>query len=42
MRVAALCDVIQEHRRTGTAISAWRAAAISAMVDDVVVAAAAV
>lgn len=34
-RVAALCDVIQEHRRTGTAISARRAAAISAMIDDV-------
>ncbi|XP_066392643.1 putative cyclin-dependent kinase F-2 [Miscanthus floridulus] len=34
-RVAALCDVIQEHRRTGTAISGRRAAAISAMVDDV-------
>lgn len=37
-RVAALCDVIQEHRRTGTgtpAISGRRAAAISAMIDDV-------
>ncbi|KAG0521364.1 hypothetical protein BDA96_08G154100 [Sorghum bicolor] len=34
-RVAALCNVIQEHRRTGTAISGRRAAAISAMIDDV-------
>ncbi|EER99400.1 hypothetical protein BDA96_02G322600 [Sorghum bicolor] len=34
-RVAALCDVIQEHRRTGKAISGRRAAAISAMIDDV-------
>ncbi|RCV31088.1 LOW QUALITY PROTEIN: hypothetical protein SETIT_6G148700v2 [Setaria italica] len=32
-RVAAICDMIQEHRRAGTTISA--AAVISAMIDDV-------
>jgi cell division cycle 2-like protein len=34
-RVAAICDMIQEHRCTGTTISARRAAVISAMIDDV-------
>ncbi|WVZ62104.1 hypothetical protein U9M48_011889 [Paspalum notatum var. saurae] len=34
-RLAAICDVIEQHRGTGTAISARRAAAISAMIDDV-------
>uniref|UniRef100_A0A4U6UIH1 [RNA-polymerase]-subunit kinase n=1 Tax=Setaria viridis TaxID=4556 RepID=A0A4U6UIH1_SETVI len=34
-RVAAICDMIQEHRRAGTTISARRAAVISAMIDDV-------
>jgi cell division cycle 2-like protein len=33
-RVAAICDMIQEHRRAGTTISARRAAVISAMIDD--------
>ncbi|KAG2611415.1 putative cyclin-dependent kinase F-2 [Panicum virgatum] len=34
-RLAAICDMIQGHRASGTPISARRAAAISAMIDDV-------
>ncbi|RLN28684.1 hypothetical protein C2845_PM05G35840 [Panicum miliaceum] len=34
-RLAAVCDMIQEHRGAGTTISARRAAVISAMIDDV-------
>ncbi|RLN13046.1 hypothetical protein C2845_PM09G12430 [Panicum miliaceum] len=34
-RLAAICDMIQAHRASGTPISARRAAAISAMIDDV-------
>ncbi|CAN6234494.1 unnamed protein product [Urochloa humidicola] len=34
-RLATICDMIQEYRRTGTPISARRAAVISAMIDDV-------
>ncbi|CAO2041799.1 unnamed protein product [Urochloa humidicola] len=34
-RLAAICDMIQEHRVAGTTISARRAAVISAMIDDV-------
>ncbi|KAJ1287974.1 hypothetical protein BS78_02G052200 [Paspalum vaginatum] len=34
-RLAAICDMIEQHRVTGTAISARRAATISAMIDDV-------
>jgi len=34
-RIAAICDMIQGHRASGTPISARRAAAISAMIDDV-------
>ncbi|PAN24479.1 hypothetical protein PAHAL_4G223300 [Panicum hallii] len=34
-RLAAICDMIHAHRASGTPISARRAAAISAMIDDV-------
>ncbi|KAJ1253634.1 hypothetical protein BS78_K219800 [Paspalum vaginatum] len=34
-RLAAICDMIEQHRVTGTANSARRAATISAMIDDV-------
>jgi cell division cycle 2-like len=34
-RLAAVCDMIEEHRNAGTGIRARRAAAISAMIDDV-------
>ena len=34
-RLAAICDMIHAHRTSGTPISARRAAAISAMIDDV-------
>ncbi|OEL24580.1 putative cyclin-dependent kinase F-2 [Dichanthelium oligosanthes] len=35
MRLASICNMIQEHRAAGKAISARRAAVISAMIDDV-------
>ncbi|PVH62873.1 hypothetical protein PAHAL_3G419800 [Panicum hallii] len=34
-RVASICDMIEEHRKSGAAICSRRAAAISAMIDDV-------
>ncbi|CAL5019895.1 unnamed protein product [Urochloa decumbens] len=39
-RLAAVCDLIEEHRKSGAPICATRAAAISAMIDDVAAAAA--
>ncbi|CAL4885638.1 unnamed protein product [Urochloa decumbens] len=38
-RLAAVCDLIEEHRKSGAPICATRAAAISAMIDDVAAAA---